>query len=92
MRNLSLRTIFISFVFCTLLIVTTISALINTSQFSKLYYQQTETQLLPDAVGKVAAQIDAQMRYPISVSQSFAENLMLHQWMSEGEKSSNIVF
>ncbi|QLJ10018.1 methyl-accepting chemotaxis protein [Pseudoalteromonas sp. JSTW] len=90
MRNLSLRTIFISFVFCTLLIVTTISALINTSQFSKLYYQQTETQLLPDAVGKVAAQIDAQMRYPISVSQSFAENLMLHQWMSEGEKNSNI--
>ncbi|MEZ7276436.1 methyl-accepting chemotaxis protein [Pseudoalteromonas sp. 68 DY56-GL68] len=90
MRNLSLRTIFISFVLIALFIVTVVSALINTSQFSKLYYQQTEKQLLPDAVGKVAAQIDAQMRYPISVSQSLAENQMLHTWMTEGEKRSPI--
>ncbi|WOC28420.1 methyl-accepting chemotaxis protein [Pseudoalteromonas sp. N1230-9] len=90
MRNLSLRTIFISFVLIALFIVTVVSALINTSQFSKLYYQQTEKQLLPDAVGKVAAQIDAQMRYPISVSQSLAENQMLHTWMNEGEKRSPI--
>ena len=90
MRNLSLRTIFISFVLIALFVVTVVSALINTSQFSRLYYQQTEKQLLPDAVGKVAAEIDAQMRYPISVSQSLAENQMLHTWMSEGEKSSPI--
>ena len=64
MRNLSLRTIFISFVLIALFVVTVVSALINTSQFSRLYYQQTEKQLLPDAVGKVAAEIDAQMRYP----------------------------
>ncbi|WP_105181777.1 methyl-accepting chemotaxis protein [Pseudoalteromonas sp. T1lg21] len=90
MRNLSLRTIFISFVLIALFVVTVVSALINTSQFSRLYYQQTEKQLLPDAVGKVAAEIDAQMRYPISVSQSLAENQILHTWMSEGEKSSPI--
>ena len=41
-------------------------------------------------MGKVAAEIDAQMRYPISVSQSLAENQILHTWMSEGEKSSPI--
>ena len=51
MRNLSLRTIFISFVLIALFVVTVVSALINTSQFSRLYYQQTEKQLLPDAVG-----------------------------------------
>lgn len=90
MRNLSLRTIFISFVLIALFVVTVVSALINTSQFSRLYYQQTEKQLLPDAVGKVAAEIDAQMRYPISVSQSLAENQILHTWMSEGEKNSPI--
>ena len=90
MRNLSLRTIFISFVLIALFVVTVVSALINTSQFSRLYYQQTEKQLLPDAVGKVAAEIDAQMRYPISVSQSLAENQILHTWMNEGEKSSPI--
>ncbi|MCP4584740.1 methyl-accepting chemotaxis protein [Pseudoalteromonas sp.] len=90
MRNLSLRTIFISFVLIALFVVTVVSALINTSQFSRLYYQQTEKQLLPDAVGKVAAEVDAQMRYPISVSQSLAENQILHTWMTEGEKSSPI--
>ncbi|MAD03537.1 MAG: chemotaxis protein [Pseudoalteromonas sp.] len=90
MRNLSLRTIFISFLLIALFVVTVVSALINTSQFSRLYYQQTEKQLLPDAVGKVAAEVDAQMRYPISVSQSLAENQILHTWMTEGEKSSPI--
>ncbi|MEO2279620.1 methyl-accepting chemotaxis protein [Pseudoalteromonas pernae] len=90
MRNLTLRTIFIGFVFVALFVVTVVSALINTTQFSKLYYQQTEQQLLPDAVGRVAAEIDAQMKYPISVSQSLADNLMLHQWMKEGEQSSEI--
>ena len=88
MQNLTLKTIFIGFVFVALFVVTLVTALINTGQFSSLYYRQTETQLLPDTVGRVANEIRAELMYPITVSKTLSQNAMLHQWVRDGEQGS----
>ncbi|MCG7545668.1 methyl-accepting chemotaxis protein [Pseudoalteromonas sp. MM17-2] len=88
MQNLTLKTIFIGFVFVALFVVTLVTALINTGQFSSLYYRQTETQLLPDTVGRVANEIRAELMYPTTVSKTLSQNAMLHQWVRDGEQGS----
>lgn len=90
MQKLTLKTIFIGFVLFALLVITAVSALINTSQFSDLYYRQTETEYLPNSVGRVSEQVRSEIMYPITLSENLAQNGLLHKWMREGESSSVI--
>lgn len=88
MNNLTLKNIFIGFVFIALLMVTLISAWINTSQFSSLYYQQTETSVLPNSVGVVSEKVRAEIMRPIIISEGLASNSLLLDWMRAGETTA----
>jgi methyl-accepting chemotaxis protein len=85
MQKLTLKTIFIGFVLFALCVITAVSAFINTSQFSELYYSQTEAEYLPNSVGRISEEIRSEIMYPIILSESLAQNGLLHQWMRDGE-------
>ncbi|EGM79731.1 methyl-accepting chemotaxis protein [Rheinheimera sp. A13L] len=88
MQKLTLKTIFIGFVLFALCVITAVSAVINTSQFSELYYSQTEAEYLPNSVGRISEEIRSEIMYPIILSESLAQNGLLHQWMRDGESKA----
>jgi methyl-accepting chemotaxis protein len=88
MQKLTLKTIFIGFVLFALCVITAVSAFINTSQFSELYYSQTEAEYLPNSVGRISEEIRSEIMYPIILSESLAQNGLLHQWMRDGESGA----
>ncbi|WP_088331023.1 methyl-accepting chemotaxis protein [Lacimicrobium sp. SS2-24] len=88
MNRYSLKSIFIAFVFSALLVTTLVATLINISQFSSLYYGKTEQEYLPDAVGRLSAEIRGEIMVPVTLSTSLAQNTLLHNWMTQGEQQS----
>lgn len=90
MQKLTLKTIFIGFVLFALLIITAVSAVINTSQFSDLYYSQTEAEYLPNSVGRISEEIRSEIMYPITLSENLAQNGLLHKWMRDGESTASL--
>lgn len=65
MNKYTIKTIFIGFMFVSLLLITLVTAWINTSQFSSLYYEQTEHEYLPNSVGRISEQIRGEIMRPI---------------------------
>ncbi|ALT00368.1 methyl-accepting chemotaxis protein [Lacimicrobium alkaliphilum] len=90
MNKYSLKSIFIAFVFIALLVTTLVATVINISQFSSLYYGKTEQEYLPDAVGRLSAEIRGEIMTPITLSKSLAQNSLLHDWMAEDEQQSSL--
>lgn len=85
-----LKTILIGFMVIALAVVTLVATLINISQFSDLYYRQTEQEFLPNAVGRISEQVRAEIRYPMIIADTLAQNSLLHYWMQTGETASPI--
>lgn len=88
MQQFKLRTVFIAFVGLALALLTLVSTLININQFSGLYYGQTETEYLPNSVGRISEQVRSELMYPITLSENLAANSLLHNWMRDGEANS----
>ncbi|MDP5291988.1 methyl-accepting chemotaxis protein [Oceanimonas sp. CHS3-5] len=88
MHTFKLRTILIAFVAMSLALLTLVSTVINVHRFSGLYYGQTESNLLPNSVGRVAEQVRSELMPAILLSDNLAANGLLHDWMREGESSS----
>ncbi|WMC12105.1 methyl-accepting chemotaxis protein [Oceanimonas pelagia] len=88
MHTFKLRTILIAFVAMSLALLTLVSTFINVHRFSGLYYGQTESNLLPNSVGRVAEQVRAELLPTMLLSDNLAENTLLHDWMREGERAS----
>lgn len=88
MQQFKLRTVFIAFVGLALALLTLVSTLININQFSGLYYGQTETEYLPNSVGRISEQVRSELMYPITLSENLAANSLLHNWMRDGESNS----
>ncbi len=88
MNKYTIKTIFIGFMFVSLLLITLVTAWINTSQFSNLYYSQTEHEYLPNSVGRVSEQIRGEIMRPILLSEALADNALLHDWMRSGETAA----
>ncbi len=88
MNKYNIKTIFIGFMFISLLLITLVTAWINTSQFSSLYYDQTEHEYLPNSVGRVSELIRGEIMRPILLSEALADNALLHDWMRAGETSA----
>jgi methyl-accepting chemotaxis protein len=88
MQQFKLRTVFIVFVGLALALLTLVSTLININQFSGLYYGQTETEYLPNSVGRIGEQVRSELMYPITLSESLAANSLLHHWMRNGETAA----
>ena len=88
MQRFKLRTVFIAFVGLALALLTLVSTLININQFSGLYYGQTETEYLPNSVGRIGEQVRSELMYPITLSENLAGNSLLHNWMREGETAA----
>ncbi|MCT6699183.1 methyl-accepting chemotaxis protein [Rheinheimera sp. 4Y26] len=85
MNKYTIKTIFIGFMFVSLLLITLVTAWINTSQFSSLYYDQTEHEYLPNSVGRISEQIRGEIMRSILLSEALADNALLHDWMRNGE-------
>ncbi|NHI02013.1 methyl-accepting chemotaxis protein [Oceanimonas sp. MB9] len=88
MHKFKLTTILIAFVALSLALLTLVSTLINVNRFSGLYYGQTETEYLPNSVGRVAEQVRAELLPAMLLSDSLADNGLVHDWMREGENAS----
>jgi methyl-accepting chemotaxis protein len=88
MQQFKLRTVFIAFVGLALALLTLVATLININQFSGLYYGQTETEYLPNSVGRISEQVRSELMYPITLSENLAANSLLHNWMREGETAA----
>ena len=88
MQKFKLRTVFIVFVALALVLLTLVSTLINVKQFSNLYYGQTETEYLPNSVGRIAEQIRAELMPAVILSKDMSNNGLLHDWMRDGEDAS----
>ncbi|MDP2714313.1 methyl-accepting chemotaxis protein [Rheinheimera sp.] len=88
MHQFKLRTVFIAFVGLALALLTLVATLININQFSGLYYGQTETEYLPNSVGRIGEQVRSELMYPITLSENLAGNSLLHHWMREGETAA----
>ncbi len=88
MNKYTIKTIFIGFMFVSLLLITLVTAWINTSQFSSLYYDQTEHEYLPNSVGRISEQIRGEIMRPILLSEALADNALLHDWMRNGETAA----
>lgn len=88
MNKYTIKTIFIGFMFVSLLLITLVTAWINTSQFSSLYYDQTEHEYLPNSVGRISEQIRGEIMRPILLSEALADNALLHDWMRNGETAT----
>jgi methyl-accepting chemotaxis protein len=88
MHQFKLRTVFIAFVGLALALLTLVATLININQFSGLYYGQTETEYLPNSVGRIGEQVRSELMYPITLSENLAANSLLHNWMREGETAA----
>ena len=88
MQKFKLRTVFIAFVALALVLLTLVSTLINVSQFSNLYYGQTEKEYLPNSVGRIAEQIRAELMPAVILSKDMSNNPILHDWMRDGEDAS----
>lgn len=89
MQQFKLRTVFIGFVGLALALLTLVSTLININQFSGLYYGQTESEYLPNSVGRIGEQVRAELMYPITLSENLAANSLLHHWMREEETNAS---
>ncbi|HBN88045.1 methyl-accepting chemotaxis protein [Rheinheimera aquimaris] len=88
MQRFKLRTVFIAFVALALALLTLVATLININQFSGLYYGQTESEYLPNAVGRISEQVRSELMYPITLSENLAANSLLHDWMRAGETAA----
>jgi len=88
MQQFKLRTVFIAFGGLALALLTLVSTLININQFSGLYYGQTETEYLPNSVGRIGEQVRSELMYPITLSENLAANSLLHHWMQQGENNA----
>ena len=88
MQKFKLRTVFIAFVGLALVLLTLVATLININQFSSLYYGQTETEYLPNSVGRIAEQVRSELMHPITLSENLAANGLLHNWMQDGEAAA----
>ncbi|AEY01854.1 putative methyl-accepting chemotaxis sensory transducer [Oceanimonas sp. GK1] len=90
MHKFKLTTILIAFVAMSLALLTLVSTVINVQRFSGLYYGQTETDYLPNSVGRVAEQVRSELMPVILLSDSLAANGLLHDWIREGEGASSM--
>lgn len=88
MQRFKLRTVFIAFVALALALLTLVATLININQFSGLYYGQTESEYLPNTVGRISEQVRSELMYPITLSENLAANSLLHDWMRAGETAA----
>lgn len=88
MNKYAIKTIFIGFMFISLSMITLVTAWINTSQFSSLYYSQTEKEYLPNSVGRISEQIRGEIMRPILLSEALAGNTLLHDWIRNGETAA----
>ncbi|WP_418139909.1 methyl-accepting chemotaxis protein [Oceanimonas smirnovii] len=88
MHKFKLTTILIAFVTLSLAVLTLVSTVINVERFSGLYYGKTESEYLPNSVGKVAEQVRAELLPTILLSDNLAANGLVHDWMREGESAS----
>lgn len=88
MNKYAIKTIFIGFMFISLSMITLVTAWINTSQFSSLYYSQTEKEYLPNSVGRISEQIRGEIMRPILLSEALAGITLLHDWMRNGETTA----
>lgn len=67
-----------------------LSSFININGFSSMFYEVTEEEHLPNVVERAKSQIESELRPPIALSQSVAQNSFVHAWLQSGEASSRV--
>ncbi|RUO40454.1 methyl-accepting chemotaxis protein [Aliidiomarina taiwanensis] len=90
MNKYTLRTLFIAFTAISLGLLTLVSTVVNVYNFSGLYYEQTESEYIPNSVGRIAEEVRNELMPAIYTAQYMAQNSMLKEWVREGEQSSRL--
>ncbi len=73
-----------------LIITSIVSSAVNNYQFSNLFSNFNEKSYLPNLLGKIEANIRAELNTPISLSQSISHNNFLLQWAKSGEPADKL--
>lgn len=88
--SLKLKTLLAGGMALALLLTIIISSFININQFSNMFYEVTENELLPNVTERAKAQINASLATPIALSQGIAQNHYIQQWVLNGEDEAGI--
>ncbi|WP_198676559.1 methyl-accepting chemotaxis protein [Aliidiomarina soli] len=90
LNKLPIRTLLVIFMAIALTVVTLAAAFVNISQFSRFYYSQTETELLPNALGRLGEEVRSEINRPILLSTALSQNSFLHEWTRQADTSSSL--
>lgn len=88
--QLNLKTAIAGTMVIALFTTTLLATLINITQFSSIFYQVTEKEHLPNLLGRAKAQIENQLKAPISQAKSVASNHFVQQWVADGESEGEL--
>ncbi len=88
--NLTIRKKLLGAMAGALLVTAMVSSFVNNQQFSGLFSNFNEEDYLPNLLGKIEANIRAEINIPVSLSRSIAQNRFITQWVSAGEPSSQL--
>ena len=91
LKKLKLKTLLSGAMVFALFVVILISSFININGFSSMFYQVTEREHLPNVVERAKAKIESELRTPIALSQSVAQNHFVHDWIKNGEDNSQLL-
>ncbi|WP_286235015.1 methyl-accepting chemotaxis protein [Thalassotalea sediminis] len=90
LNKLKLKTLLAGAMTAALFLTISISSYINISGFSSMFYTVTEKEHLPNVVERAKAQIESELKTPISLSESFAKNYFAQQWVVAGENPAQL--
>lgn len=90
LNRLPIRTLLVIFMAVALTVVTLAAATVNITQFSRFYYDQTETELLPNALGRLGEEVRNEINRPIMLSRALAQNTFLHTWTRNADRNSQL--
>ncbi|RTE87672.1 MULTISPECIES: methyl-accepting chemotaxis protein [Gammaproteobacteria] len=90
LNQLKLKTLLAGAMTLALFLTILISSFVNIVGFSSMFYEVTEQEHLPNVVERAKSQIESELRTPIALSQSVAQNTFVHDWIESGESRSEL--
>ncbi|GIU10042.1 methyl-accepting chemotaxis protein [Shewanella morhuae] len=89
LNRLKIKTIVAAGMASALFLSMLFSTFIYISQFSGMFYNLTETSLLPAQLGKATAEINTELTKILTMSEGLANNSFMIQWQNAGENQAS---